>query len=418
MQNQQNQQNQENHKESNYFIVAIVSLMISLLVLSASWVEAVDGPPAHYDILIKNGRVVDGTGKAGFIADIAVKNGKIIQIGKLNTASADQIINAKGMVVSPGFIDLHSHADHNILRNPDMENGIRQGITTVLSGNCGGSPLPIADFMTSVQQKRISVNLALLVGHNTIRKKVMGRDSRTPSLAEQAQMEALLEQAMKDGAFGLSTGLKYIPGAYSSTQEIVALAKIAAKYDGFYATHMREEGLDIVKSVAESLSIGRKAHLPVHISHHKIIGPTMWGSSLKTLNMLNEARAEGLDVSADQYPYTASSTTLSILFPAWSLAGGQTEILKRLADSKIRARVKAGIIDNIRFDRAGGDPARVTISSVPSDPTLAGKNLAEVTVLKGQGLSMVMALAFSPDGKLVASGSAAGTARIWDAIKG
>ena len=345
-------------------------------------------PSDHYDILIKNGRVIDGSGKVGFISDIGIKNGRIKQIGKLNTASADQVINAKNMVVSPGFIDLHSHADHNLLRNPDMENGIRQGITTVLAGNCGGSPLPIASYMMSAQEKGISFNLALLVGHNTIRKKVMGRGSRVPTTSEQAQMEALLEEAMIDGAFGMSTGLKYIPGAYSSTEEIVLLAKIAAKYDGFYATHMREEGQDIVKSVEESLSIGREANLPVHISHHKIIGSTMWGTSQKTLNMLDEARAAGIDVSADQYPYTASSTTLSILFPAWSLAGGQTEIVKRLSNPEIRAKVKLGIIHNIRFDRAGGDPARVTIATMPSNPSLVGKNLAEVTAIKGREITI------------------------------
>jgi len=341
-----------------------------------------------YDILIKNGFVVDGTGKNGFLADIAIKDGKIHQIGTFAKTTSKKTIDASGMVVAPGFIDLHSHADRNIMKHPDVENNIRQGITTVLAGNCGSSPLPLAKYMDSLMAKGISLNMALLAGHNTIRKAVMGKENRSPTKTEQAHMEKLMEQAMTDGAFGLSTGLKYVPGAYAKTDEVVALAKVASAHKGFYATHMREEGKQILASIDETLAIGREARIPVHISHHKVVGKTMWGTSRKTLSTINNARNAGLDVTLDQYPYTASSTTLSILFPAWALAGGQKEIKKRLDDPQTREKVKQGIIDNIHFDRGAGDPARVYISAYKPDPALAGKNLAEVTALKGRKVTV------------------------------
>lgn len=361
---------------------------IVMIMIANSVVHAQDAKKETYDIIIKNGLVVDGTGKAGFLADVAIRDGEILRVGSLSGAVATKVINAEGMVVAPGFIDLHSHADRNIRKNPDIENKIRQGITTILGGNCGGSPLPLGQYMASVKEQGISLNMALLVGHNTIRKSVMGKVNRTPTMAEQAEMEVLMEQAMKDGAFGLSTGLKYIPGAYAKTEEVIALAKIASKYDGFYATHMREEGEEIMGSIEETLEIGRQADLPVHISHHKIVGLTMWGTSKKTLALLDAARKGGLDITLDQYPYTASSTTLSILFPAWALAGGQDEIIKRLDNPETREKIKKGIIHNIRYDRAGGDPARVFISSFPPEPSLNGKNLAEVTAMKGREITI------------------------------
>lgn len=374
----------KNTKKIIPFILAII--MVNAIALGHVFANDTNKKP--YDILIKNGLIVDGSGKSGFRADVAIREGKILRIGTLKNVAAGKIIDANGMVVAPGFIDLHSHADRNILRNPHVENNIRQGITTVLAGNCGGSPLPLGSFMTSVSDKGISLNMALLVGHNTIRKSVMGKDNRTPTAAEQAEMEALMEQAMKDGAFGLSTGLKYIPGAYAKTDEVIALAKVASGLDGFYATHMREEGKLVIKSIEETLQIGAQAHIPVHISHHKVVGKTMWGTSVETLSTIDKARKEGIDVTLDQYPYTASSTTLSILFPAWSLAGGQEEIMKRLDNPKIREKIKQGIVDNIRYDRGSGDPARVFISAFAPEPSLAGKNLAEVTALKGRKITI------------------------------
>ncbi|MDQ7064928.1 MAG: D-aminoacylase [candidate division KSB1 bacterium] len=337
-----------------------------------------------YDILIKGGRVVDGSGKPGYSADVGIRNGKIVDIGNLQSKSARQTIDAHGQVVAPGFIDLHTHAERRILDFPDVHNYIRQGVTTVVGGNCGGSPWPTGEFLQKVKQKGIALNLALLVGHNTVRRQVMGTEDREPSPDELEQMKAMVEQAMREGAVGLSTGLKYVPGAYAKIDEVIELAKAVAKYGGFYATHMRDEGLKLLDSVEEALEIGRRAGVPVHISHHKAVGRSMWGKSALTLAKIDEAVRAGLDVTLDQYPYTATSTGLTVVFPAWSLAGGQEPLLARLKDPEQRRKIKEAIVYNIIYDRGGGDPASIVVSSFPPDTTLEGKNLAEITRLRGR----------------------------------
>ena len=200
----------------------------------------------------------------------------------------------------------------------------------MVGGNCGGSPFPIGEFIGKTEKMGIGPNLALLVGHNTVRREVMGTENRLATEKELNQMRKLVQSAMDDGAFGMSTGLKYIPGAYSNTEEVIALASIVSKNGGFYATHMREEGIGLLESTEEAINIGRQANLPVQISHHKAVGKSMWGNSSKTLELVNKARSEGIDVTADQYPYTATSTTLKVVFPAWSLSGGR-EALKKTA---------------------------------------------------------------------------------------
>ncbi|MDP6966783.1 MAG: amidohydrolase family protein, partial [Candidatus Marinimicrobia bacterium] len=218
---------------------------------------------------------------------------------------------------------------------------------------------------------------------NTVRKKVMGAEDRSPTAEEMEQMKQLVERAMAEGAVGMSTGLKYIPGAYSKTGEVVKLAKVAADYGGFYATHMREEGLGLFESVAEAIQIGTEAGVPVQISHHKAVGKSMWGGSEKTLQMIDAAARTGLDITVDQYPYPATSTGLTVVFPAWSLAGEREELKNRLDDSESRARIKKAIVNNILFDRGGGDPASIVVSSYAEDTSLEGKNLAEITQMRG-----------------------------------
>ena len=339
----------------------------------------------NYDIIIKNGLVIDGTGSPIKNTSIYINNGKIVHIGeKLNNASGKQIIDANGKIVAPGFIDMHTHSERKSLDFPLVENYLQQGVTTMVGGNCGGSPYPIKDFIVKTRAKGIGPNLALLVGHNTIRKEIMGSENRLASPNELKMMEGLIQEAMDDGAFGMSTGLKYIPGAYSNTEEVIALAEVVSKNNGFYATHMREEGVSgLLESVEEAINIGRKAKLPVQISHHKAVGKPMWGSSKNTLKMVDNARNEGVDVTLDQYPYTATSTSLTIIFPAWSLAGGHSMLKQRLDEEASRKKIKQGIVWNIVNDRGGGDPASIVISDYPPNSDLNGQNLAQVTISKG-----------------------------------
>jgi len=340
--------------------------------------------PVKYDILIKNGVVIDGSGKPRYTADVGINGGKVVAIGSLWALITEIDIDASGKVVCPGFIDLHTHAERNILEVPAVENYTRQGVTTVVGGNCGGSPFPVGEFIQSVEDKGIALNLILLVGHNTVRTQVMGTENRAPTEEEMLMMKGLVSQAMEEGAFGFSTGLKYIPGNYASTDEVVALTGVAASYGGFYATHMRDEGLKIIESVQEAIEIGRRTNAPIQISHHKVVGKGMWGRSEETLRLIDEAHEQGLDITFDQYPYTATSTGLTVLFPAWSLAGGPDSVKIRLDDPRTRQRIKEGIEFNILHDRGGGDPASVVVVSHRADSTLAGKDLAEITRMRGR----------------------------------
>lgn len=340
----------------------------------------ITGCSESYDVVIKNGLVVDGAGNDTVRTDLAIRNGKIVATGKFDTGQrVGRIIDAQGLIVAPGFIDIHTHAERKLPLCPAAENYITQGVTTVIGGNCGGSPLPMGKYIRKVDSTGLAINLGLLVGHNTIRRKVMGSANRSPTPAELVKMKELVKQAMADGAFGLSTGLKYVPGAFSKTDEVVALAKMVAESGGIYATHMRDEGLGLIGAVREALIIGDKANIPVEISHLKAMGKSMWGSSKKVLAMIDSARAAGLDVTFDQYPYTATSTGLGVLFPAWSLAGGRSVYTKEWQKPEIRSRVKAGVIHNLKYDRGGGNPANVVIISSSYDPSLNGMNLTQIT---------------------------------------
>ena len=337
---------------------------------------------SSYDIIIINGQIADGTGKELFQSNIYIKNGKIIEIGNKVDAIGKTTLNAKGLIIAPGFIDMHTHSERKSLDFPLVENYLQQGVTTMVGGNCGSSPYPISDFIKKTESKGIGPNLALLVGHNTVRKEIMGSENRLATKNELEKMQSLIESAMGDGAFGMSTGLKYIPGAYSNTEEVVSLASVVGQYGGIYSTHMREEGIGLIKSTEEAINIGRKAKIPVNISHHKAVGKSMWGNSINTLNMIDKARKEGIDVTADQYPYTATSTGLTVVFPAWSLSGGTAKLKERLDDPSQRKKIKDQIIWNIVYDRGGGNPASIVIANYPPNTDFNGMNLAEITKAK------------------------------------
>jgi dihydroorotase/N-acyl-D-amino-acid deacylase len=357
-----------------------LNFLLTFLALSACAPE-VQEPPL--DFILEGGTVYSGDNQEGIVTDVGITGDRIAAIGDLDERQATLRLDVSGLAVAPGFIDIHSHAVRSepgdgIFRWPDAENLIRQGVTTVIGGPDGGSPLPITDTLTAIENSPASVNFGTFVGHGSIRGLVIGEEDRPPTDEELDLMRAQVRQAMESGAYGLSSGLIYLPGRFAETEEVIELAKVAAEYDGIYISHMREEGLDLLKSVAETIRIGEEGGLPTQLTHHKVVGAPMWGKSTETLRMVDEAIARGVDVSIDQYPYTASSTSLTILFPGWSLDGGRPALLDRLADPEQRSRMKVDIVYRIETDRGGNDPANVALSNCPHDNSLNGLNLSQV----------------------------------------
>ena len=351
----------------------------------------------QWDLVITGGRVVDGTGNPWYVADVAIKDGRVAAIGPLCSASgsdaragsscaakAKRVIDAKGLYVAPGLIDVHSHSEGGIQSRGTAENYLFDGVTSLVSGNCGNSETDLAAAYAKLRAQGISINYSSLIGHNSVRAAVMGRDQRDPTPEEQTKMEALVEQDMRDGAVGFSTGLLYIPGTYSKTPEVVGLARAAARHNGVYATHMRNEEDTVVAAINEALHIGREAGSPVQISHFKIANQKMFGFSKETIAMVERARAEGLDVTVDQYPYTAASTNLGIVLPSWALAGGREEMLKRFADAPTRARIirDAKVQMNTKYGRKRMDHA--VVAGAPWDRTLEGKSISQINKERGR----------------------------------
>lgn len=335
------------------------------------------------DILIKNGKIVDGTGNGWYYADVAVKDGKIIAVQRNITMAAARTIDAKGLVVAPGFIDVHTHIEGDEAATPTADNFILDGVTTVITGNCGSSKVDIGRYLHWIDSLRLSINVASLVGHNDIRKAVMGRANRDATEAELLQMEALTQKAMQAGAVGLSTGLIYIPGTYTKTPEIVRLAKQAARYNGVYATHMRDEGDSVTQAIEEAILIGREANIPVEISHFKLSGQQNWGRSKETLPMVIAARQSGLDVTINQYPYTASSTNLGTLLPDQILADGEDSIVARLSRPAIQKQVSDYIAMKLKR-RKLKHLSYAVVAYFKADTTLNGKSIETINLLKGR----------------------------------
>lgn len=330
----------------------------------------------RWDLLLAGGSVADGTGEPRYDADVAVRGGMIVRVSRtpLPHDNADRVIDAAGLVIAPGFIDLHAHLEL-LLDMPDAQSHVRQGVTTALGNPDGGGTLPLGPYLDSLAVVGTGMNVGFLAGHNTLRRDVMGDENRAPTTAELDGMRAVVERAMDDGAFGLSTGLRYTPGFYATTDEVVALAQVAAEHGGIYTSHLRDEGLDLFSGVAEAIEIGRRARIPVVLTHHKVVGADMWGRSVNTLAMIDSARAEGIDVMADQYPYTATHTGISILVPPWALAGGTDALLARLDDPVLHDSITAGIVWNLVNDRGGRDLRRVQFSRVEWDESLEGTTL-------------------------------------------
>lgn len=356
-------------------------------ILAAWFALALGRPcwPAEFDILISGGRLIDGAGTPSTYGDLAIRGDRIAAIGALSGASASLRIDAKGRAVAPGFIDIHSHARGGIFDRPAAENYVRQGVTTVIDGNDGDSPVAIGRFLDRLSQLPIALNFGIFAGQGSIREAVLGDQNRPATPEEIRRMQNLVRRAMLEGAFGLSTGLFYVPGSYTPTEEIVALARVAGALGGIHISHMRDEAGNVLQSVEETIRIGEEGGLPTQVTHHKIIGATNWGKSRATLALIERARARGVDVTIDAYPYTASSTSLAAaLFPQWALAGGQAALAGRLADPAQRSGLKTAVAARIRNERGGGDPARVVLAECPSEPGLNGKTLADVTAARGR----------------------------------
>lgn len=338
------------------------------------------------DYLLLGGTVVDGSGSAPRPADVGIRAGRIVFIGNASAAHlrAAHTISAKGLIICPGFIDVHTHADA-YLADPIRKNNlnyIMQGVTTVVTGNDGGGPIDIADTLDKWQKAGIGTNVALLTGFGTIRRAVMGMVAADPTPEQLDKMRAYVREAMQQGAFGLSTGLFYAPQSFSKTEEVIELAKVASQFGGIYDTHMRDEdsySIGLLGAIDETLRIGREAHLLVHISHIKALGPAVWGQSVQAIDKINAARAAGQKVLACQYPYTGSGTALpAALLPPWAHEGTPEQVTARLADPAQRDRLLAAITENIQ--RRGGAETLLFTSS--RNPELYDKTLAQVAAAR------------------------------------
>lgn len=339
----------------------------------------------EFDVLIRGGTVVDGTGTPGYVADVGIVGDRIVLISRQPVAPerAAMVLNAEGRVVAPGFIDAHAHAE-GLDERPLAESWLRQGVTTLIYAADGGGPWPLDAYISRLDSVGHAPNIMYYVGHNTIRRAVMGEAGRAPTAAELDRMKAMVAAGMDAGAIGLSTGLRYTPGIYSTTEEVIALAKVAAARGGMYSSHMRDEGEGSVAAVQELIRIAREAHLPAQITHHKLMGQPQWGQSVETLALVDAARADGLDITLDQYPYDATSTSTAVLFPSWSLAGGSDSLRARLADPEQRARIVEAIKATIVEERGGGDLARIRMARVSFHPEWNGKTFADIAAERGE----------------------------------
>ncbi len=364
----------------------------------------------HFDIIVRRGIVIDGTGAPPFRADIGIAKGKIAKIGDLSGASAEKVIDADGLIVAPGFIDMHNHSDVDIFLVPTADNFIMQGVTTIVIGNCGFSPAPVTDinrelveiearklveelgripwssygeYLEALEKLAKSVNIVPLVGHGTVRSAILGAEPKKPSGRELEEMKKLVTEAMESGAFGMSSGLIYVPSMFADTNELIELAKVVAQYGGVYASHIRNEGVGLLDAVTEAVRIGLESSAGVEISHIKASGMAAWGMLESALRIIESYASRGFDISADAYPYTASSTGLEALFPPWVREGGVAKIVERLRNAVLLERVveeleKRGIMEERYLEWN-----QIVVARSESHPELEGRSIEEIAKLWG-----------------------------------
>jgi N-acyl-D-amino-acid deacylase len=344
---------------------------------------AADLMAADFDVLLRGARVIDGSGNPWYRADIGVKGGRILAIGRLDGRTADRVIDTAGQVVTPGFIDVHTHIEGGIEKVPRGDNMLMDGVTTVVTGNCGGSAGDLAAWFTKLEELKIGLNVASLIGHNTVRAEVMGTSFKKAGDEDIARMQALVDKGMRDGAVGLSTGLIYIPGTYSDTREVVALAQAAGKFGGVYASHMRDEGEHVLEAIEEAIRAGRAGGLRVQLSHFKIDNRKLWGGSSKSIALVERYRQEGVDVVVDQYPYDRSSTNLGITLPSWALADGAGAVRERLNSADTRGRIQTEMAKMLS-DKGQPDYSYAWVARFAPEPSYEGKNISQINRLKGR----------------------------------
>jgi len=358
----------------------VITFLVLLNVLLATGVPPLAAAQtADLDLVIVNGRIVDGTGNPWFKGSVGIKEGRIVRVGRFDSSGAKQVIDANNQIVAPGFIDVHGHTE-DIFDNPTAENFVRMGVTSIVTGNCGGSVVNVGEFLGRFADKPLAVNLATLIGHNSVRSTVMGTENRDPTTDEQTKMNEVVEKAMREGAVGFSSGLIYVPGTYSKTGEVVQLAKAASKYGGTYASHIRNEGNEVVEAIKEAINIGEQAGMPVEISHFKISSKALWGQTPMTIGLVEDARRRGLSVTVDQYAYTASSTSLDARLPTWLLAGGREEGKKRLADPATREKIIKEMKEWLK-EAKFKDYEFAYVASYRENPEFNGKNIKQITKL-------------------------------------
>lgn len=354
------------------------------------WPVLVASQAPSFDLVIKGGRIVDGTGGPWFLGDVGIAGDTIVAVAGALDPRGARTIDASGLVVAPGFVDVHSHSEargdnQDIIGNPAAENNVRQGVTTIVAGPDGGGSVDVAAYLARVEAARPAINVGTFIGHGAVRGSVVGQANRAATPDELQRMRDVVRAGMRAGALGLSTGLFYVPGNYAPLDEVVELARVAGEHGGIHQSHMRDEAARVLDSVRETITIGERGGLPTQITHHKIIGKANWGRSVETLRLIDDARARGVDVTIDQYPYTASSTSIQGgLVPQWAQEGGRASLLNRIRDEGTRRKMLAAIVNAIETDRGGGDPAHVVLAACSWDPSLAGKSLAQVLRDRGR----------------------------------
>jgi N-acyl-D-aspartate/D-glutamate deacylase len=357
-------------------------VIISLLASIADPASA----PMAMDVVIRDVTIHDGSGKPGVKGDIALAGERIVAVGKFEITGKPKIIDGTGLIAAPGFIDLHTHCDtgNSIAESAGRANKcyLMQGVTLVVTGNCGSGPTDVKDFFAKLEKNGVGTNVIHQVPHNSIRSKVMGNANRAPSVDDLAKMQELVDREMKNGCWGLSTGLIYTPGTYAKTEEIIALAKVASQHGGFYASHIRDEGAGLLTAIEEAIRIGHEAKLPVHISHIKCSGKSAHGTSGRAIALIEKARSDGLVVTADQYPYIASSTSLSAtVIPTRFRDGTGKEYLARLDDPEKGPLIRKAVEAALKA-RQGGNT--IQIARYRPNPKWQGKNLAAIATNEGK----------------------------------
>src|SRR5918995_2940493 len=353
---------------------------------------------AQYDFIIRNARVVDGTGSPWFRGEIGIRGDQIAAMARRIDAPATRIIDAANQVVAPGFVDIHVHALGGagqppnifpIVEVPTADNYVRQGVTTLITGPDGFSPIPLRPALELVAKTGITPNFGSFIGHGSVREAVFGSVNRAPSTDELERMRAIVRQGMRDGAFGFSTGLFYVPATFSKTDEVIEIAKVVGAMGGMHISHIRDEELDPEGSVRETIAIGDQGGLPTQVTHHKTIGKAAWGKTVATLRQIDEARQRGVDVTLDVYPYPASATTISAaLMPTWAQEGTRADVLSRLRDPVTRRRIMVETMRILLEGRGGGDARNVMVSRCDWNPSLAGQRLDAVAVARGKSNSV------------------------------